>query len=117
MVMTTSCSCTTSSHQLALALVESFVHGLGVAAFVFGTARFHVQADELRAYANNLILHRRAHVVGADHRAQALRRGDGLSPATPAPITKTRAGVMVPAAVINMGKIFGRVEAAKSTDS
>jgi hypothetical protein len=37
------------------------------------------------------------------------------SPATPAPITNTRAGVMVPAAVVSMGKNLGRVPAAIST--
>ena len=36
-------------------------------------------------------------------------------PATPAPITNTRAGVMVPAAVVIMGKIRGEVSAASST--
>ncbi len=38
------------------------------------------------------------------------------SPATPAPITSTRAGVMVPAAVVSIGKIRGRVSAASNTD-
>ena len=37
------------------------------------------------------------------------------SPATPAPMISTRAGVMVPAAVVSMGKIRGRVSAAMST--
>jgi hypothetical protein len=37
------------------------------------------------------------------------------SPATPAPITRMRAGVRVPAAVVSMGKIFGRVLAAMRT--
>ena len=36
-------------------------------------------------------------------------------PATPAPTTKTLAGATVPAAVINMGNIFGRAVAARST--
>ncbi len=34
------------------------------------------------------------------------------SPATPAPITKTRAGATVPAAVVSIGKSFGRRAAA-----
>ena len=37
------------------------------------------------------------------------------SPATPAPITSTRAGVTVPAAVIISGNIFESVPAASST--
>ena len=37
------------------------------------------------------------------------------SPATPAPITNTRAGVIVPAAVVSMGKNRGSVSAAIST--
>src|SRR5260370_15842737 len=36
-------------------------------------------------------------------------------PATPAPITKTRPGVIVPAAVVSIGKIRGRVSAAIRT--
>jgi hypothetical protein len=36
-------------------------------------------------------------------------------PATPAPITKNRAGAMVPAAVIIIGHIRGMVLAAMST--
>ena len=36
-------------------------------------------------------------------------------PATPAPITNTRAALIVPAAVIIMGKILGRASAASST--
>ena len=36
-------------------------------------------------------------------------------PATPAPTTKTLAGAIVPAAVINMGNIFGSAAAASST--
>src|SRR2546430_6792429 len=38
-----------------------------------------------------------------------------LNPATPAPNIKTLAGVMVPAAVISIGKIFGNSVAASST--
>ena len=37
------------------------------------------------------------------------------SPATPAPITRTRAGVIVPAAVVSIGKILGSVSAAINT--
>ena len=37
------------------------------------------------------------------------------SPATPAPTTNTRAEATVPAAVISMGNIRGRVAAATST--
>ena len=37
------------------------------------------------------------------------------NPATPAPMTKTFAALIVPAAVIIMGKIFGRASAASST--
>ena len=37
------------------------------------------------------------------------------SPATPAPITKTRAGATVPAAVIIIGIIRGSVSAARRT--
>ena len=37
------------------------------------------------------------------------------SPATPAPITRTRAGVMVPAAVVSIGNMRGRVSAAIRT--
>ena len=37
------------------------------------------------------------------------------SPATPAPRMKTRAAVTVPAAVISMGNILGKVVAASST--
>src|SRR5258708_2327361 len=36
------------------------------------------------------------------------------SPATPQPMISTRAGVMVPAAVVSMGKILGSVSAAMS---
>ena len=36
-------------------------------------------------------------------------------PATPAPSTSTRAAVMVPAAVISMGKIFGSASAPSNT--
>ena len=36
-------------------------------------------------------------------------------PATPAPTTKTRAGVTVPAAVISIGNIRGSASAASST--
>ena len=37
------------------------------------------------------------------------------SPATPAPITNTRAGATVPAAVVSIGNIFGSRAAASST--
>ena len=37
------------------------------------------------------------------------------NPATPAPTMKTLAGVIVPAAVMSMGNIFGRAAAASST--
>jgi hypothetical protein len=37
------------------------------------------------------------------------------NPATPAPITRTRAGVMVPAAVVSIGSIRGRRSAEIST--
>ena len=37
------------------------------------------------------------------------------SPATPAPMTSTRAGEMVPAAVTSIGKILGSAAAASST--
>ena len=36
-------------------------------------------------------------------------------PATPAPITKTRPGVIVPAAVVSIGKMRGEVSAASTT--
>ena len=36
-------------------------------------------------------------------------------PATPAPITSTFAGLTVPAAVMNIGNIFGNASAASST--
>jgi hypothetical protein len=37
------------------------------------------------------------------------------SPATPTPITKTRAGEIVPEGVIIIGKIFGSLDAASIT--
>jgi hypothetical protein len=36
------------------------------------------------------------------------------NPATPAPITSTRAGATVPAAVINIGNMRGKLSAASS---
>src|ERR1019366_7821225 len=48
--------------------------------------------------------------------ATTRRAGEGAGrPATPAPITNTRAGVIVPAAVVIMGKILMDVSAASST--
>ena len=37
------------------------------------------------------------------------------SPATPAPITSTRAGDMVPAEVVSIGNTLGRASAARRT--
>ena len=52
----------------------------------------------------------------AEATAPSLRAVEmACSPATPAPMTKTRAGVMVPAAVVIMGKMRMDVSAARST--
>ena len=77
-VMTTFCCGQHAGHQLALPAVELLAHGLGVAALVLGAGGFHVEHDEARAQAFDLLLDGGADVVAADHGAQAARGGDGL---------------------------------------
>ena len=101
--------------QLPLPLVERFILRPRVAARVLRVLGLDRQLDESPAQALHLFLRRRPHVVRRSHRAQPPRRGDRLQPATPAPITSTRAGVIVPAAVVSIGKIRGSVSAAIST--
>jgi len=60
--------------------------------------------DELGAEAFDLLLHRRAHVGGGDHGAEAAAVAIACRPATPTPITNTLAAGTVPAAVIIIGK-------------
>ena len=102
-------------HHLALAPVERLVLRLGVAALVLGVGRLERQLDEPRAKALHLLLDRRPHVVGLDPAPR--RRADAIacSPATPAPTMNTRAGEIVPAAVISIGNMRGRTLAASST--
>ena len=64
--------------QFALPAVKLLVHGFGVSALVFGGGAFDIQNDEFRAEAFDLLLHRGAHVVSGDHRAQTPRHRDGL---------------------------------------
>ncbi len=56
-----------AGHGLALAPVEIFAHGLGVAALVFGRVGLHIQHHEARAQAFDLLLHGGADIVAADH--------------------------------------------------
>ncbi|MCY1533319.1 hypothetical protein D9M68_686410 [compost metagenome] len=69
-------------HGLGLALHPGGRHWTGVAADTLGAFTFFVglegHIDELGAEGFDLFLHRRTHVGGFDHRAQALGRGDGL---------------------------------------
>ena len=65
-------------HHLALPPVERFVLRLGVAALVLGVRRLERQLDELRAEALDLLLDRRADVVGLDLGAEPPRGGDRL---------------------------------------
>ena len=71
--------------------------------------------DELRAEALDLLLDDLADVERLDHRAEARAVAIAWSPATPAPRTSTRAGAIVPAAVISIGKSFGSASAARTT--
>jgi hypothetical protein len=73
------------------------------------------QLDERSPEALYFLLGCRPHVVRADNRAQTARRGNGLKPATPAPITRARAGGTVPAAVMNRGKNLPSLLAAINT--
>ena len=68
------------AQQFALPAVKIFAHGLGVAALVFGAGVAHVQHDEARAEAFNLLLDGGADIVAAHHGAEPARGGDGLQP-------------------------------------
>ena len=85
-----------AAQQLALPAVELLVHGLGVAALVLGAGGFHVEHDEPRAQALDLLLHGGAHVVAADHRAQAARGGDRLQSGDARADHQHARGVIVP---------------------
>ncbi len=104
--MTTSLSATTAE-QFALAGVESFVLRRAVAAGILRIFGFDRQFDEAAAQALHLLFCGRAHVVGGGNRAQPSRGGNRLQTRQRRRRSqKTRAGVMVPAAVVIMGKIL-----------
>src|SRR5437870_3024071 len=63
---------------LALAAVEIFAHGLGVAAFVFRSGVHDVQNHEARSQAFDLLLDGGADIIPADHSSQAASGSDGL---------------------------------------
>jgi hypothetical protein len=72
--------------------------------------------DEAAAHAEHLFLGGRPQIVRGNHRAQPARGGDGLqSGHARADDEDTRAGVMVPAAVVSMGNILGSLSAASNT--
>src|SRR5687768_3430150 len=62
----------------SLAAVEVLVLGFGVASLVFGILSLERQFDELGAHALDLLLHRRADVVGLDLGAEPPGGGDRL---------------------------------------
>ncbi len=69
-----------AGHQVALPLVERFVHLLCVTAFTFGRRCFDLHFDEFRAQAFDLLFDSGTHVVPLDNGSQAPRRSDGLEP-------------------------------------
>ncbi len=79
------------AQQLALALVERFVLGPGVAAGVLGVLGLDGQLDEPAAQALDLLLGGRPHVVGRGDRAQPPRRGDRLQARPRPPRSPARA--------------------------
>ena len=103
------------AQQLALAPVEILILGFRVAAGVLRVLGFDRQFDKTPAEALDLLLGGRPQIVRGDNGSEPARRGDRLKPRHAAPMTRTRAGVIVPAAVVSMGKIFGSVSAAIST--
>ena len=92
------------AQQLALALVEGLILGARVAAGVLGVLGFDGSSTKRppRLWTCSLAAGRRsyAEVTAPSRRAVAI----AWSPATPAPMTSTRAGVIVPAAVVSIGK-------------
>lgn len=76
---------------------------LGVAA-AGGGAVLEVDADVLGADALDLLLDLGPHVAASTLAPSRRAVAMACSPATPAPITNTLAGVTMPAAVMNMGK-------------
>ena len=104
-----------AAQQLALPAVELLAHGLGVAALVLGAGGLHVEHDEARAQALDLLLDGGADVVAADHGAQPARGGDGLQSGDARADHQHARGATVPAAVISMGNMRGRESAAIST--
>ncbi|MNF78113.1 hypothetical protein D3C84_602820 [compost metagenome] len=69
-------------HRLGLTLHPGGWHRAGITADTLGAFALFIglerHVDELGAEGLDLFLHRRTHVRGLDHRAQALGRGDGL---------------------------------------
>ena len=103
-VMTMSCLAMCDGDESSLLGLIFRRHFLGVAAGRLGLLEFLVlDRDELGAEALDLLLGGRAHVGRRHHSAEATGGGDRLRPATPAPMTNTRAAGTVPAAVIIIG--------------
>ena len=86
---------------------------LRVAALAF--LRLEGKLDEGCAQGLHLLLHGRSDVVGGDNGPSRRAVAMACKPATPAPITSTRVGATVPAAVIIIGKSLPIRSAAMRT--
>ena len=101
--------------QFALALVKCLVLRPRVTPSILRVLDLNRQLHKAPTEALDLLLGSRpksyAEVTAPSRRAVAM----AWSPATPAPMTRTRAGVIVPAAVVSMGNNRGNVSAARMT--
>ena len=66
------------AQQFALAVVETFVLGTGVATFILRVFGFDGELDEAASETLHLLFGGGAEIVGGDYRSQAAGGGNGL---------------------------------------
>ena len=104
------------SEQFALAIVEILILRLGISSRVLRIGGFDGQFDKAAAQALHLFLGSGTQIICRSHRSQSASGRDGLQAGDArSQSPNTRAGVIVPAAVVSMGKMRGRVSAAINT--